>query len=509
MEHQPGAHLHAFHGGLRLPHHKRLSCANPPQKAIVPERLIIALRQHAGPASKPVVTVGQHVKRGQLVARARANGANIHAPTSGLVRGISLFPTPEHPQQGELCIELESDEEDCWATLTPLLNWRHCPPTELIRHIHEHGVVGLGGAVFPSNRKLSGQQAYTIETLILNGAECEPYLSCDEALMLSRPQAVIQGARILRRAAGGRQVIVAIEDRMDEVARALRAQLDSTEKDWLHIVQVPTYYPEGGERQLIQVLTGHEVPRGGLPQDLGLVVFNVGTAAAVHDAVILGQPLTERMITVTGHCVQQPGNWLTRIGTSIASLIVEAGGFKSPPERLIMGGPLMGRALPDDQLPVVKASNCILALSADEIHDPYAAMPCINCGFCVRVCPAQLLPQELHWAIRDEDYARAADFGLLDCIECGCCDQVCPSHIPLVEDYRQGKQALSLAVEEKRRARHAKDRYEARQQRLADQAEALQARRDAKKNALQSQQQARERIKAALERARRRKDKES
>lgn len=515
MKAHVGSHLHQFHGGLQLLHYKALSCQHAPQVLGLVSEYTVALRQHAGHAAKAVVSPGDKVLRGQLIGVAEGStSACVHAPTSGRVSAVSYraLPGSEHP--GGLAVVIEADGEDRGVAPRPLLDWQQCEPEALRQHLAEMGLVGLGGAVFPSHRKLephhrrdySRVTEVPLHTVILNGAECEPYLSCDESLMLHHADQVVNGARILRHAAGAAEVVIAIEDRMESVARALRAHIRPDESDWLRIVQVPTYYPEGGERQLIQVLTGEEVPSAGLPQDLGLVCFNVGTAAACHQAVESGQPLIERVVTVTGHCIQQPGNWWVRIGTPIAALIEAAAGFRYPPARLVMGGPLMGLALSHSQLPVLKGSNCILALDQHQVSDVQGELPCINCGFCVKVCPAQLLPQELHWAIRAGALDRAADYGLRDCIECGCCDQVCPSHIPLVEDYRLGKHQLRVQQLDQTRAARAKQRYEARNERLVRRADEIERQRQLRKAELGKAQDAKARIAAALAKKRLKRD---
>ncbi|MCG8465938.1 MAG: electron transport complex subunit RsxC [Xanthomonadales bacterium] len=501
-----GQQLHRFHGGLQLRHYKQISCTESPPFIAVPKQLVVPLQQHAGLIAEPCVEVGQRVLRGQRIASAQSGiSAHLHAPSSGTVSAIEARWV--HHELRCQAVIIDCDGLDEAVALTPLNGWTQSAPESVVSHLQAMGVVGLGGAVFPSAQKIhqSLHQEQNIHTVILNGAECEPYLSCDESLMLSRPEEVIRGAQILCHAAQAQQVIIAIEDRMTEVEKRLLQCIKTKNLSHIQVVQVPTYYPEGGERQLIQVLTGEEVPSGGYPQDLGLVCFNVATAQASFKAVEHGEPLIQRLVTVTGQSVQHPGNWWARLGTPVDDLLRAAGGLQQAVDRIVMGGPIMGRCLIDTQAPVVKASNCILALSNAEVHDPQGELPCINCGFCVRVCPARLLPQELHWAVRSQQLDRARDYGLMDCIECGCCDQVCPSHIALVEDYRLGKHQLRVQQQEQQRAQLAKQRYEARQERLQQHEAALAARRQVRKSPASKPLDAKARIAAALAKKRQQK----
>lgn len=501
-----GQQLHRFHGGLQLRHYKQISCTETPATVAPSQQLVIPLQQHAGASAEPCVHIGQRVLRGQRIASAQPGiSANLHAPSSGTV--LAIEPRWVHHELQSLAVIIECDGLDEACPATPLRHWQQQSADAIVTHLETMGVVGLGGAVFPSAEKIrqSVSQQQAIHTVILNGAECEPYLSCDESLMLSCSEQVIQGAQILCHAAQAQQIIIAIEDRMAEVERRLLKHIKALELEHIQVIQVPTYYPEGGERQLIQVLTGDEVPSGGYPQDLGLLCFNVATAQASYQAVVEGAPLTQRLVTVTGQSVQHPGNWWARLGTSVNDLLNAAGGLQQEVDRIIMGGPIMGRCLIDIQAPVVKASNCILALTPAEIHDSQGEMPCINCGFCVRACPASLLPQELHWAVRNRQLDRAQEFGLMDCIECGCCDQICPSHIALVEDYRLGKHQLRVQQQEQQRAQIAKQRYEARQERLQQRAEALAARRQVRKSPASKPLDAKARIAAALAKKRQQK----
>jgi len=499
MEHAPGEYLHGFHGGLVLRHHKQMSCSRRVERPPLPEELVLPLSQHIGRAAVACVEPGNQVKAYALIAQADGPlSAPLHAPTSGRVTAIELRPTPHGH---DTAIVIEPDDEA--HTLEPQpAAWETMPPGSIVKALRSAGLVGLGGAVFPTDRKLQGPWD-ELHTLILNGAECEPYISCDEMLMREHATAIVGGARVLARAARVARVVIAIEDQMGEVERQFLAALKATGDDRIHLVKVPSIYPEGGERQLIKMLTGDEVPSGGLPQQLGVVCLNVATAWAAWRALGEGVPLVERYVTVTG-AVAQPRNWLALLGTPVSHLLQVSGDLRPGVSRLVMGGPLMGVALESDAVPVTKSFNCVLALEQRQLRPKQPEMPCINCGECVRVCPANLLPQELYWRIRAEDNAGSAELSLMDCIECGCCDLVCPSHIPLVDYFRLGKSRLRLEWDQRERAERARRRHQDRRQRRArEQAEAGQAlaARDA---ALQDADEARRRIDEAVRRARER-----
>jgi electron transport complex protein RnfC len=477
--------VHRLRGGLRLRHHKRMSCSQPVQRPPLPEVLVIPLQQHLGLPADACVRTGDRVLKGQVLGTVDCSGgANVHAPTSGSILAVEPRPMGHPSGHSGLCIVLQPDGADRWLELSPLENWRELNAESLLEVICAAGIVGLGGAVFPTHRKAALGRRSGVQTLILNGAECEPYISCDEMLMREQPERIIAGARILQHAAGAGHIVIAIEDQMGEVDQALRAAIAQGGGNDIELVRVPAIYPEGGERQLIQVLTGREVPADGLPIDLGLLVQNVGTAAAVACAVLEGRPLLERYVTVTGNGVRSPRNLLALIGTPVSHLIEQCDGYREGAERLVVGGPMMGYSLRSDAEPVVKATNCILVLSDEDVRMPQTEMPCIRCGECARVCPASLLPQQLQWQVRTGQWDDAVHFGLRECIECGCCDLVCPSHIPLAQWFRHGKGELRAQAQEREAAHRARQRFEAREHRLERQKREKRERLAAKKQAL-------------------------
>ena len=494
-----------FHGGLKLRHWKKISISAPLEAAGIPPYLYIALKQHVGATAKPLVKVGQRVLKGEMLAEVgSALGAPVHAPTSATIVAIEPHLVP-HPSSTKVpCLVLEPDGEDRRLPPQPMDNWMSATPTTLWNRIRLAGIVGLGGGVFPTHVKLDPYRSDAVELLIINGVECEPYISCDEMLMRHLPERLVLGAQVLMRVLKSKHCIIAIEDQMSVVEFVLGKAVQALDATEVQVVRVPTIYPEGGERQLIKVLTGQEVPSGGLPSDMGILTINVNTASAVFDAVLCDQPLISRLVTVTGRGIASPRNLQALIGTPISYLVEKAGGYTKHIERLVMGGPLMGCSLADDSVPITKGTNCILGLIDKDVKPSAPEMPCIRCGECDRVCPAHLLPQQLLWYIRCGDHQKVEEHGLFDCIECGCCAYACPSQIPLVDYYRYAKAETRVRQTDRKKADQAHARFEAREIRLNHEKAERTKRLQTKRAALSASGKKAE-IDAAIERSRARK----
>jgi len=462
----PTYDLGKLHGGLRLPAHKAPSTADPIFEVPVPGQLILPIAQHVGDPAQPIVGIGERVLRGQLVAEVDGSlGAPIHASSSGKIVAIERWPIARRNGDPGPCIVIETDGKDepvQQAEVPPA--YESLPPATVLQMILQGGIVGLGGAVFPTAQKLMQAVTCELDYLILNGVECEPYISCDDLLMREYAAEVVSGARILMHALQLDECQIAVESDKPEALSALGEVMSQVDDKRLVLKQVPTIYPSGGEDQLVQLVTNREVPSGGLPSDIGCLVQNVGTAAAVHDWISNNHPLISRVTTVTGDGVARPMNVRARIGTTVADIVNFAGGYTENAEQLIIGGPMTGRSVTTDRVPVVKATNCILVLS--ETPSPGPELPCIRCGDCAAVCPVQLLPQQLFWYACADDEKHMRSYGLTDCIECGCCDLVCPSHIPLTADFRKAKGRIRELADEKARAERARRRFEARNKRL-------------------------------------------
>ena len=454
--------LYTFHGGVHPDTCKTQSTDKPIAKAALPSRLVIPLRQHVGHSARAMVGIGERVKKGQMIGRAEGHVSSaVHASTSGTVTAIDMQPVAHPSGLPELCITLVPDGLEEWLELEPCEDWQSVPHTELRHRLRNAGVVGLGGAVFPSDMKLYAHK-HRIKTLVLNGAECEPYITCDDLLMRERAAEILEGAELMRTLLYADEVLIGIEDNKPEAIAAMRAASASHAR--MEVVAVPTIYPGGGAKQLIRVLTGIEVAAGVRSTDLGVQCFNVGTAYSAWRAIRFGEPLISRIVTVTGN-VSAPQNFEALIGTPIIELVAQAGTLAGTTGH-IMGGPMMGVLLPSAKAGVIKATNCIIAASEKLFPPPKPVLPCIRCTRCADVCPAQLQPQDLYWYARAKNFTKAEDYHLFDCIECGACSYVCPSNIPLVQYYRFAKSEIWAQQAGQKAADAARERHEFRESRI-------------------------------------------
>lgn len=462
-----------FHGGIHPADNKLQSSQSPVVDAGLPPRLIIPPRQHAGPAGDLLVQVGDKVKKGQPLTRyAKGRVVPVHASTSGTITEIGNH-TVAHPSGlGDLCVILTPDGVDEWGERNGKADYWNLERGELLERIQQAGVAGLGGAVFPTHSKLDGRGQLT-EILIVNGLECEPYITTDDRLMQQYADEIMDGIRVLKHLLKPKLTLIGVEDNKPEAIEQLTRH--ATDEDVL-VKTVPTKYPSGGAKQTIELLTGRQVPKGGRAVDIGIMVLNVATVFAIKRAIIDGEPLIERIVTLTGDSFKKPGNAWVRLGTPVRWLLQR---FELQPEaeqRVIMGGPMMGFTLPHAMVPVVKATNCLLAPTQAELPAPGPEQPCIRCSACADACPATLLPQELYWYSRAKEYDKAEKLNLMDCIECGACAWVCPSEIPLVQYYKIAKDDIREARAEAEKAERAKQRFEAKQARFEREKAAREAR---------------------------------
>ncbi|PSV43415.1 electron transport complex subunit RsxC, partial [Photobacterium indicum] len=454
-----------FHGGVHPAENKAISNQVELQHAGVPQQLVLPLKQHIGSRGDIIIEVGDKVLKGQPLTQGDiAMCVPVHAPTSGTVTAIEQR-TIAHPSGlTDLCIVIDSDGNDQWYEQSPVADYTSEESADLIEKIRLSGIAGLGGAGFPTSRKLQGGLG-KVDILIINAAECEPYITADDRLMQDYAAEVIDGIRILRHIVKPKLTIIGIEDNKPEAITALEKHI--TNDDHIIIRVIPTKYPSGSSKQLVKVLTGREVPSQARSTSVGVIVQNVGTVFAVKRAIIDGEPLIERVVTLTGEAFQQRGNVFARLGTPISYLLDN---YSYQPDkkypRVIIGGSLMGFTLPHANVPITKVTNCILAPKRKELPLHTHEMACIRCTSCAEACPASLLPQQLQWYAKDQDYAKCEEYNLFDCIECGACAYVCPSEIPLVQYYRQAKSEITARKQDEANAERARLRFEAKNARM-------------------------------------------
>ncbi len=455
--------LFKFNGGVKPATNKADSTREPIKAVPLPAQLIVPLHQHVGGTPHPLVAPGDVVLKGQRIGAADGNVSSaVHAPTSGRVVAVEPRVMAHTSGLTTLSVVIEPDGEDRWIDCEPI-SLRAMGADEVRDELRDAGVVGLGGAVFPSHLKLKPAKGGT-DTLVINGAECEPFITCDDLLMRERADQIVRGAEIMQQLLQARRVLIGIEDNKPEAVAAMQQAASARGAGTMEVVAIPTRYPAGGAKQLIRVLTGIEVPHGRRSTDYGVQCFNTGTAYAIADVVDRGRPLVSRIVTVAGN-VERPGNYEVLFGTPMDHVAALAG-VKPGTDRFIMGGPMMGFRMPAYDVPVVKATNCILVGSPELFPAPAPEMACIRCGECARACPADLQPFELYWHSRAKNFGKAQEYHLFDCIECGCCAYVCPSHIPLVDYYRFSKSEIWARERQKDAADVARDRFEFRNERI-------------------------------------------
>ena len=435
--------LKTFRGGVHPKTSKGFTVDKPARKAPIPKKAVIPLLQHTGAPCNAVVSPGDHVDLGQTIGVSdKFISSPVHASLSGTVISIDKRP---HPVLGRYdAVLIETDGLDTPAgSLKGIGNAGSMSDDEIRGVIKESGIVGLGGAAFPAHVKLTPPEEKSIDSVILNGAECEPYLTCDHRLMLENPGEIIEGLKIITRLTKASNVYISVESNKIGAAFALEKALRNAQYKMPNtkIVILKTKYPQGAEKQLIKSVLNREVPPQGLPFDIGCVVANVGTTFAIYEAVFKGKPLYERIVTVSGSCIKDPSNLWTRIGTTVNDLVDACGGFKEEPAKVIFGGPMMGLTQQTLETPVIKGTSGIIFLSDKDVTG-LAELNCIRCARCVDVCPLNLIPTDIARLVKKGMYKSAGEYNIEDCVECGACSYECPSKIPLLQWIKIGKYEL-------------------------------------------------------------------
>ncbi|BCE01748.1 electron transport complex subunit RsxC [Marinicellulosiphila megalodicopiae] len=472
--------VYPLQGGVHPPENKDQSNQTAIQTGPIPNELVLPLSQHIGAPSKVLVNVGQTVLKGELIASADGFvSANVHAPTSGVIKAIEERPIVHPSSMKATCIVLAPDQNETWIDRHPVSDYRTLSACALVEMIQLAGITGMGGAGFPTHVKYP-KDSSKIDTLIINATECEPYITADDRLMRERAQSIVTGIEICQHILQVKDVFIGIEDNKPEAIQAMQEAVKNSLINNITVRIFPTKYPSGGEKQLIHILTGKEVPKGGLPNQIGIVCQNIGTVYAIYDAVMNDHPLISRITTVTGDAGGSLGNYEILMGTPIKALLSHVKWEANQAERVIIGGPMMGFTADNLSAPLIKNANCLLVPKKKELPKQNPANPCIRCGQCEQVCPAGLLPQQLHWYAKNDDLEKAKLENLADCIECGACSFVCPSHIPLVQFYRYAKGKIREEDKAHEESERAKGRFEARQARLDAEAAVKEAKRQAR-----------------------------
>ena len=454
--------LFRFKGGIKPETHKSPSLGQPIGQAPLVPRYVVPLHQSIGGTPEPLVVPGQRVLKGQKIGGPdKWISSAVHAPTSGTVLAIEERLAAHPSGLPTLSVVIEADGRDEWIERQPVAH-RNLAPERVRELLRDAGVVGLGGAVFPSHAKLTAARSTPMEELVINGAECEPFMSCDDLLMRERADEIVRGIGVFRDLLDPKRVLIGIEDNKPEAVAAMQAAVERCGESFA-VIPVPTRYPAGGAKQLIRVLTGKEVPASKRSPEMGVQCFNVATAYTAWRALAHGEPVISRIVTLTGN-VETARNWEVPLGTPFADLLPLARPLPGT-DRYLMGGPMMGFELPGLEAPVVKASNCLIAGSPALFPPLPPEMPCIRCGACAEACPHELQPFELYWFSRAKNFGKAQEYDLFDCIECGCCSYVCPSRIPLVQYFRFAKSEIWAREREKSQSDAAKSRFEFRNER--------------------------------------------